>query len=709
MPENFIYDGTELYTARTDSKTPSGSTTQVTAAILNQIRTALGDIRTVLGSQHANVLSFGATGDGVTDDTAAIQAAITATQGIPLYFPSGRYLVSESLLISSRCHRLVGDYGNRFTNGATEIAYTGAGPCIQIGVDNGHAWDALDYDGPQDQVFENLWIRHASPDTGLVSSGDGGVALRYKAGAYGIWDWRAGQVVIRSCGIEGFEANFVGINSDVNSFQFLVSLYSKYGIYLGPRSDQNTIDGLYSFTCDRAITIDRAQGTRLPNTTIVDCGTSTVSAIEIRQGSSNVLLDKPWFEHLNGYTGTDQISFVSVGEVSGYGTGGGGSVSAPGSSPTTTPVVGCDIRRPLTDSPAIGEPSHVKYIATVGKCNAFELWTPIQAQGNSLGNFDQFVAIPAAQSPTAVDTQIYIKADAAISKLYTNLGAGTPALRFDIGGTAGAAWYTDNNGGRFSFKVVGAAAGAEEIRLSQEGATGQIFLACPTYAGGQTTRLRLAKAFQQSGSTAAAPSSGTWEAGDCVPVTDPSDAGHYAWICTVGGTPGTWRKTGPVLNSAATLVNNATSGNIAIDGVSTGSAQAGDAGPSVRGICTGTFDATAVGRSTVGMKAQSNATRSAGAQPLTNIGLQASATGGQVNRAILVDNGDVELNTTSGITRFNNGLIGTGARAAAPSTGAHVVGEIVFNVDPIATGFVGWVCVTAGTPGTWKSWGVISA
>jgi hypothetical protein len=66
------------------------------------------------------------------------------------------------------------------------------------------------------------------------------------------------------------------------------------------------------------------------------------------------------------------------------------------------------------------------------------------------------------------------------------------------------------------------------------------------------------------------------------------------------------------------------------------------------------------------------------------------------------------FNANSGIAIFNTSAKGTGARAAAPSSGTHVVGEIVFNADPVATGFIGWVCITAGTPGTWKSWGVIS-
>lgn len=60
------------------------------------------------------------------------------------------------------------------------------------------------------------------------------------------------------------------------------------------------------------------------------------------------------------------------------------------------------------------------------------------------------------------------------------------------------------------------------------------------------------------------------------------------------------------------------------------------------------------------------------------------------------------------VMTLQSGLKGFATRTAAPSSGAHVVGEIVFNSDPVAGGFIGWVCVTAGTPGTWKSWGAVS-
>ena len=47
--------------------------------------------------------------------------------------------------------------------------------------------------------------------------------------------------------------------------------------------------------------------------------------------------------------------------------------------------------------------------------------------------------------------------------------------------------------------------------------------------------------------------------------------------------------------------------------------------------------------------------------------------------------------------------------AAAPTVGTHAQGDIAFNSGPAAGGTVGWVNVVAGTPGTWKEFGVIEA
>jgi hypothetical protein len=47
-------------------------------------------------------------------------------------------------------------------------------------------------------------------------------------------------------------------------------------------------------------------------------------------------------------------------------------------------------------------------------------------------------------------------------------------------------------------------------------------------------------------------------------------------------------------------------------------------------------------------------------------------------------------------------------QSAAPSTGTWRVGDIVYNNAPAAAGYVGFVCTVAGTPGTWRSFGLIA-
>ena len=44
-----------------------------------------------------------------------------------------------------------------------------------------------------------------------------------------------------------------------------------------------------------------------------------------------------------------------------------------------------------------------------------------------------------------------------------------------------------------------------------------------------------------------------------------------------------------------------------------------------------------------------------------------------------------------------------------PTSGTFRQGDIVYNDNAVATGYVGWVCVREGTPGEWKAFGQISA
>ena len=46
---------------------------------------------------------------------------------------------------------------------------------------------------------------------------------------------------------------------------------------------------------------------------------------------------------------------------------------------------------------------------------------------------------------------------------------------------------------------------------------------------------------------------------------------------------------------------------------------------------------------------------------------------------------------------------------AAPGSGAHVQGDMMFNAVPAAGGPMGWMCVAGGSPGMWKAMGSLAA
>lgn len=48
-------------------------------------------------------------------------------------------------------------------------------------------------------------------------------------------------------------------------------------------------------------------------------------------------------------------------------------------------------------------------------------------------------------------------------------------------------------------------------------------------------------------------------------------------------------------------------------------------------------------------------------------------------------------------------------RSAIPTSGNYVVGDIIFNSNPTNGGYIGWVCVSEGNPGTWYPFGKIGS
>jgi hypothetical protein len=63
----------------------------------------------ILADTIVSVKDFGAVGDGVTDDTAAIQAAIDANSGKTIYFPPATYKITSTITINTSSTRLMTD------------------------------------------------------------------------------------------------------------------------------------------------------------------------------------------------------------------------------------------------------------------------------------------------------------------------------------------------------------------------------------------------------------------------------------------------------------------------------------------------------------------------------------------------------------------------------------------------------------------------
>lgn len=92
--------------------------------------------------------------------------------------------------------------------------------------------------------------------------------------------------------------------------------------------------------------------------------------------------------------------------------------------------------------------------------------------------------------------------------------------------------------------------------------------------------------------------------------------------------------------------------------------------------------------------------------PITDSGGYYS--GGEVETALQ----EVAAGTVFPTLTYSGGTITGGTQVwtfgtAAPAAAGWHVGNMVWNAAPAAGGTIGWVCVTAGTPGTWQAFGSI--
>jgi Pectate lyase superfamily protein/Right handed beta helix region len=153
---NFLADNTTLSEKQDARALPASLVSQahkyISAADINAHRQALIDIRDSFDS--LSVKSFGAVGDGTTNDRTALQAAIVSAMatGKGLHFPPGTYKISRSLLI---------DGANRLTLTASAFA-TIVFPSDDVTIDGDVLSDCIGLGNPDQAARAGFMIKNST-------------------------------------------------------------------------------------------------------------------------------------------------------------------------------------------------------------------------------------------------------------------------------------------------------------------------------------------------------------------------------------------------------------------------------------------------------------------------------------------------------------------------------------------------------------------
>ncbi len=62
----------------------------------------------------------------------------------------------------------------------------------------------------------------------------------------------------------------------------------------------------------------------------------------------------------------------------------------------------------------------------------------------------------------------------------------------------------------------------------------------------QINNLTEGRASAYHGAATAAPTTGAWVVGDWIKVSNPTSGGYFGYVCTVAGSPGTWKGFGTI-------------------------------------------------------------------------------------------------------------------------------------------------------------------
>jgi hypothetical protein len=177
-----------------------------------------------------DVTAFGAIGDGVHDDTAAIQAAITAAAGGVVYMPEGRYVVTSTLTW----------YNTADANGPG-LQLFGAGMDLTVIENRVVGGPALDVDGSAG-AFLHFQRGAKLQDFSIIAASPapvGGYGLRIRAN----WYMSLNDVVVSGHASHGIRIVNSSLDSDSSGFVGFKNVEMMYNGGYGLSAEGNAVLG----------------------------------------------------------------------------------------------------------------------------------------------------------------------------------------------------------------------------------------------------------------------------------------------------------------------------------------------------------------------------------------------------------------------------------------------------------------------------------
>lgn len=477
------------------------------AADANALKGALLDVRTDIRGREFNVKHYGAAGNGTTDDTAAIRAAITAAGAASsggVVFPPGTYRTTGTLSLPLAAN---GRFSLDLT-GAT-LAYEGTGRALE-------AVGAA-------QPYVNLAIR-------------GGRVVGTSAGTAGLYLSHFNKARVEGTSFEGFTTGDGILNEGANAIT-LVDVQVKgnrIGLHnVGKHRDADGIDyqgnavavlgGHFAFN---SLWGYHSDGAGSVGGTVPNIGNSFHGVTFEYNGTGGV------GGHMK-LDATDSESIISCyfeDSATLYG---------------QAAIVLGDSVNPYT---ARSTQILANWFGGATGGTTIQLaraaYTNIQGN-NEVGAVASFVNAEALATSTALGPNMALAAAS-----YTT-GAGTFAINLRLGtstlgltgnvtaanvvratNTAQGLFYATND------TILRSATGGTTRMQDQVGTTQANFTSTEAHFPGL---LRLGSASGPTfGFGTAAPTTGTWAAGSVRKNSAPAVGSPKGWVCTVAGTPGTW-------------------------------------------------------------------------------------------------------------------------------------------------------------------------